>query len=87
MSATGKYDDQTRAKADELAQRLKNDLGFQQQVQKDPVEALTGAGLSSNAANDFMSEFGKTGEVSGYMMCAETCMAESCVLSCLRTSW
>jgi hypothetical protein len=86
MSTQQSYDDATRAKAQELASRLKNDPGFKQQIEQDPIAALTGAGLSESAAFDFLHDVGQTPDVSGYRGCTSTCDS-TCVLTCIVTSW
>lgn len=86
MSSTGAYDDQVRAKADELAKRMQSDAQFRQQIEADPVAALTGAGLPADAASDFLLEYGQTNDVSGYLWCRDTCLGDSsCVSTCLLT--
>jgi hypothetical protein len=84
--STQQYDDATRAKAQELANRLKNDSGFKQQIEQDPIATLTGAGLSESAAYDFLRDTGQTPDVSGYRACTHTC-DDTCVITCVITTW
>ncbi|MDQ2984859.1 MAG: hypothetical protein M3R70_13205 [Actinomycetota bacterium] len=64
--------DDVRAKADEIKQRLQSDDSFRQQLESNPEEALTGAGLPKEAVEDFLRESG-SGEVAGYRGCTSTC--------------
>lgn len=86
MSTQQSYDDATRAKAQDLANRLKNDPAFRQQIEQDPISTLTNAGLSESAAFDFLHDTGMTPDVSGYRGCRVTCDS-TCVLTCIVTSW
>jgi hypothetical protein len=74
--------EEARVRGRELAQRLKTDVGFRQQIERDPVTALLEAGLSEDAHVDFMREVGLEAEVAGYMICRCT-KSESCDLTCL----
>jgi hypothetical protein len=84
VSTVQQYDDATRAKARELAARLKNDPGFRKQVESDPAGALTGSGLPDQAITDFLNDTGIEVDVAGYRICEETCR-DSCMITCLVT--
>lgn len=61
-----------RATARGLADRVKGDQAFKEQVLQDPSATLTAAGLPEIAVSDFMRETG-LGEVAGYFVCSLTC--------------
>jgi hypothetical protein len=84
MSTKQTHDEAARAKAQELANRLKTDPGFRQQIEQDPVATVTGAGLSEIAAQDFLREVDMTPDVAGYARCMQTC-DETCYWTCLIT--
>jgi hypothetical protein len=86
MSSNQTHDDAARAKARQLADRLKNDAGFRQQIEQDPIATLTGAGLSELEAYDFLYDAGMTPDVSGYARCLSTCLIATCHWSCLITA-
>jgi hypothetical protein len=48
--------DERRVKAAELANRIRTDKPFAQQVLKDPVGALRAAGVDDQMINDFLRE-------------------------------
>lgn len=62
--------DDVRQKADEIKSRMESDASFRQQVESNPEEALTGAGLPAKAVEDFLRE---GAEVGGYRGCTSTC--------------
>lgn len=80
MSTSQSYDDAARAKARDLADRLKSDPAFRRQVESDPSAALTGAGLPENAVGDFLNDTGIQADVSGFRNCRD-----SCIITCLVT--
>ena len=80
MSTPQHYDEAARAKARELAGRLKSDPGFRKQVESDPAGTLTGAGLPDQAVTDFLNDTGIQADVSGYARCTD-----SCLITCLVT--
>jgi hypothetical protein len=80
VSTPQQYDDAARAKARELAEKLRSEPGFRKQVESDPAGALTGAGLPEYAVTDFLNDTGIQADVSGYARCTE-----SCLITCLVT--
>ncbi len=61
------YDEPTRAIANQIVQRLQDDVSFREAVKQDPTAVLTGAGLPAAAVGDFLGALKYTGEVAGYM--------------------
>lgn len=61
-----------RTTARGLADRVRDDQAFKEQVLQDPSGTLTAAGLPNIAVSDFMRETG-LGEVAGYFVCSLTC--------------
>lgn len=61
-----------RTTARGLADRVRDDQAFKEQVLHDPSGTLTAAGLPDIAVSDFMRETG-LGEVAGYFVCSLTC--------------
>jgi len=57
--------DQVRDLAQKIAERVKNEPGFKAQVQKDPKETLTAAGLPAEYVSDFVRE-AQLSDVAGY---------------------
>ncbi|MEA2531102.1 MAG: hypothetical protein QOG89_2746, partial [Thermomicrobiales bacterium] len=76
MSDTQRHSQQVRDTANRLMERLQSDQDFAKKIKADPVGALTGEGLPQEAVGDFMhtANVPTEGEVSGYMMCSETCL-------------
>jgi hypothetical protein len=75
-----------RTKAREIVDRMKADPSFAAEVDQDPQGTLVAAGLPAQAVEDFTVEAAKSGEVQGYMRCANTCDI-SCALTCVITDW
>ena len=57
--------EQVRATARKIAERVKSDPAFKQQVQQDPKGALTAAGLPEKHVGDFLAET-QLADVAGY---------------------
>lgn len=67
------YDEEARARSRQVAQRLKDDPAFRQQVEADPFSALREAGVPEEAHLDFMRETEIAADVAGYVSCEATC--------------
>ncbi len=80
------HDEEARARSRKVAQRLKDDAAFRQQVESDPSTALREAGVPEEAHVDFMRETGIEADVTGYRGCTTTC-ENTCGVTCWVTSW
>ena len=80
------HDEEARARSRKVAQRLKDDAAFRQQVESDPFTALREAGVPEDAHVDFMRETGIEADVTGYQGCRVTC-EDTCFVTCWVTSW
>lgn len=67
----------TRAIAEALVQRLRNDPVFRQQVESDPVGILVQAGVPERVIPDCLREANLTADVVGFDAggCVDTCYA------------
>ena len=75
-------DDQIRARAIALAQRLEDDEEFKERLLADPETALTEAGLPVDCFGPFLTEVGLEADVGGYEL-----MDEDCIPRCVLTTW
>ena len=80
------HDEEARARSRQVAQRLKDDPSYRQQIEADPYGALSAAGVPETAHIDFMRETGVEADVTGYRGCTDTC-EDTCVITCWVTSW
>lgn len=80
MSAEKQAPTEVREKAEDIIRRLETDPSFREEVESNPEEALTGAGLPANAVEDFLRE---SGELVGRL--AVSC-GVTCGVSCIKTA-
>ena len=81
-------DDHARIRSRQVAQRLKDDASFRQQVEADPINALREAGVPDQALADFVREVGIEADVAGYRAYEAVCKNEwTCVSSCWISTW
>ncbi|GCE14647.1 hypothetical protein [Tengunoibacter tsumagoiensis] len=69
---------QLRALARQLSERMKTEPDFKAQVEKDPSATLTAAGLPTDAVKEFL-QLTSTDDVTGYS--ADTIWISICILS------
>lgn len=82
MTTIDKYDEQARAKGQELLERLRSDPSFRQHVEADPAGTLGAAGLPAHATADFLNDVGIQSDVQGYRACDNTCHWTCLITQC-----